>query len=88
MKNMVNESFNNLVNTDIPQHQMVREYLESGGSLTQDEAKELFGIGRLAVVIERLRHKIEPYMPIQTDMVSVRNRFGKTVEVGRYYIKK
>lgn len=60
----------------------VMKWLESGKSITSKQAIEEFGCTRLAAVIFVLRDKYE--MPITKDMIPVKNRNGRWVEVAKY----
>lgn len=66
---------------------IIRNHLERYGSITQNEALDIYGIGRLAAVIEQLRHKKEPLMNIITVKEAGKNRLGKKSKYGRYYFK-
>jgi hypothetical protein len=62
----------------------VMQYLKSGKGITSKQAIDEFGCTRLSAVIFRL---INTYnMPIAKDMVPVKNRNGRWVEVARYYL--
>lgn len=64
----------------------VKRWLENGSSITSKQAIDQLGCTRLADVIYRL---INDYgMVITKDMVPVKNRNGRTVEVARYFIPK
>ena len=64
----------------------IKNHLINRGSITGAEAYRLYGIYRLADVIYKLRHKKEPHMDIQMEMVYGRDRWGQPVQYGRYYI--
>lgn len=66
---------------------IVRNHLIRFGSITQNEAKEHYGIGRLSAVVYNLRYKDYPLMVIDTEMVEGKNRLGKQTRFGRYYFK-
>ena len=97
MENMVNmkvanrmryEDFETAKTEDlIPETTKIRNHLERYGHITQAEATRLYGITRLAAVIYKLRYKIEPYMDIEMVMRYGKNRFGKQVQYGEYFIK-
>ena len=70
----------------IPQHVMVRNHLIRFGSITVKEAEDYYGITRLSDVIYKLRYKVEPHMLIRTEMHKGKNRFGGTVDYGKYYL--
>jgi len=59
----------------------VREHLEAGNTLTQNEAMTLFGIGRLVARINDLKRA---GMDIESKMVPVINRHGERVRVSQY----
>ena len=59
------------------------EHFENGGSLTAMEAAKLYSVGRLAARVSDLRRS---GYPIRGDMVSVKNQFGDTCRVKRYYM--
>ena len=63
--------------------------LKSGQSITQLQAFNIFGCMRLGAVIYELRqHFREKYGDeyIITEMVPVKNRYGKKVYVARYLL--
>lgn len=64
----------------------VMKWLESGKSITSKQAIDNLGCTRLAAVIFTLINTYE--MPIYKDMVPVKNRNGKWVEVAKYYLSK
>ena len=68
----------------IPQTTKVRNHLIRFGSITDAQARDFYGISRLADVIYKLRYKKEPVMDIQTEMIYGRNRFGQPVQYGKY----
>jgi len=60
---------------------MVKEHLLVHGSITQDEAKSLYAIGRLSARIKEMHDD----MPgIVTVMVKGLNRFGEKIRFGKY----
>ena len=62
----------------------VKRWLESGRSITSKQAIDEFGCTRLSAVIFRL---INDYaMPITKDLIPVKNRNGRWVEVAKYYL--
>lgn len=65
----------------ISQDIKVRKWLEAGRSLTPLQALDLFGVMRLAAIIERLRR--EHNLPIRTD---IEQRNGK--RYARYSLQK
>lgn len=63
------------------QRAMIKEHLEVHGSITQDEAKSLYAIGRLSARIGEMHDD----MPgIVTVMVKGLNRFGEKCRFGKY----
>jgi vacuolar-type H+-ATPase subunit I/STV1 len=62
----------------------VKTWLESGRSITSKQAIDELGCTRLSAVIFRLINDFN--MPITKDMVPVKNRNGRHVEVARYYL--
>jgi vacuolar-type H+-ATPase subunit I/STV1 len=64
----------------------VMKWLESGKSITSKQAIDSLGCTRLSAVIFNLINIHE--MPITKDMVPVKNRNGRWVEVAKYYLSK
>lgn len=62
----------------------VKQWLESGRSITSKQAIDEFGCTRLAAVISRLKNLHG--MSIVTTMIPVKNRHNRTVEVASYSI--
>ena len=62
----------------------VKRWLESGKSITPAEAIKEFGCTRLSAVIFRLKNEYD--LPISTELISVRNRNGRRVDVARYHL--
>lgn len=62
----------------------VKQWLESGRSITSKQAIDEFGCTRLAAVISRLKNLHG--MNIVTDMISVKNRHNRWVEVAKYML--
>lgn len=60
----------------------VKYWLERGNTITTKQAIDEFGCTRLAAVIFRLVNEYQ--MPIEKEMISVRNRNGRRVDVARY----
>ena len=60
----------------------VLSYLDEHDSITQKEANDFLGCSRLAAVICRLKKK---GAPIDSEYISVTNRFGETCRVKRYF---
>ena len=63
------------------QTNMVLDYLNDFGSITQLEALRDLGIMRLGARVFELRGR---GYDIETDMVDVKNRYGKTTRIARY----
>jgi hypothetical protein len=62
----------------------VKQWLESGKTITSKQAIESLGCTRLSAVIFRL---INEYgLPITKAMVPVQNRNGRWVEIAKYYL--
>lgn len=70
----------------MPQTVKIRNHLYRYGSITDAQARDLYGITRLADVVYKLRYKKYPLMDIKTDMVYGRNRYGRPTQYARYYI--
>lgn len=62
----------------------VAQWLESGKSITSWQAFDLFGCTRLADVIYRLKN-IHGFS-IKDEMLSVKNRYGRTVKIAKYQL--
>jgi hypothetical protein len=62
----------------------VMQWLKSGRGITSKQAIDELGCTRLSAVIYRLINIYD--MPIAKDMIPVKNRNGKVVEVARYYL--
>ena len=71
----------------MPNTVIVRNHLIRYGSITENDGRVLYGIGRVAPVIEQLRHKKEPLMIIETVLEEGKNRLGKDSRFGRWYFK-
>lgn len=63
----------------------VREWLESGKTLTSNEAWSRWGITRLSAIIFRLRRQ---GYDISTSIVDTENRYGEPVRYGSYKLEK
>lgn len=59
----------------------VLDHLKSGRTITQQEATILYGTSRLSSIIFNLRGE---GFPIETEMISVKDRFGDKCEVAKY----
>ena len=62
------------------QKEMILQYIDDFGSITPMDAFADLGITRLASRI----HEIRQYQPIAGEMITSRNRYGKTVHFMRY----
>lgn len=62
----------------------VKKWLESGKTITSKQAIDEFGCTRLSAVIFRLINTYD--MPITKDMIQVKNRNGRWVEVAKYHL--
>lgn len=62
----------------------VMQWLNKGKSITSRQAIDEFGCTRLAAVISALKYDYN--MPIVTDLVPVKNRNGRWVEVAKYHL--
>jgi hypothetical protein len=60
----------------------VKRWLESGKTITPAQAISEFGCTRLSAVIFRLKNEYD--LPISTELISVKNRNGRRVDVARY----
>jgi hypothetical protein len=60
---------------------MILEHLKVHGSITQDEAKELYGVGRLSARMGNLK---KDGVPFDCILVEGLNRFGEKVRFGKY----
>lgn len=70
-------------NSKPTQAQRVLVYMENNGSITQMEAWKEIGVMRLASRISELRKN---GWKITSKMVKVKNRYGETCNVKRYFI--
>ena len=71
--------------SNLTQNQRILDYLDSHGSITQEEAREKLGVWRLASRICDLKQK---GYEIDGKMETVQNRYGEKCRVKRYTIKK
>ena len=62
----------------------IRRWLENGKAITPAQAISEFGCTRLSAVIFRLKNEYN--LPIVTELVSVKNRNGRRVDVARYHL--
>ena len=67
------------------QKEMVLNYLDEFGEITPLDAVKDLGIMRLAAVIFRLK---QDGYNIQSEEIAVKNRFGKTCHVAKYFVKE
>ncbi|MGN1369963.1 MAG: helix-turn-helix domain-containing protein [Aristaeellaceae bacterium] len=67
------------------QSERVLQYMRKRGSITQFEAMNRLGVMRLASRISEL--KKDGY-PIRSRMDTVKNRFGESCSVKRYYLEE
>lgn len=65
------------------QVQMLEEYLNTHKGITPIEALNELGIYRLSARIADLR---QSGVAVKTERIPVKNRFGKTQRVARYYL--
>lgn len=64
----------------------VKRWLESGRTITSKQAIDELGCTRLSAVIFRLINEYD--MPITKDMIPVKNRNGRVVEVAKYHLSE
>ena len=64
--------------------ELVLMHLQKYGSLTQNEADEMYGIKRLSARINELRNM---GYAIQTDMISCKNRRGRVSNFAKYSLE-
>ena len=62
----------------------VLEWLQTGAGITSLDAFKELGVTRLSAIIFNLRRQ---GYDIEAENVRVRNRFGNTVTVAKYYLK-
>lgn len=67
------------------QNEWIRRHMERVGPITPGEARELYGCTRLAARISDIRAM---GVTIDRIMVPVQNRFGDTVHVAQYSIRR
>lgn len=65
------------------QNQRILDYMDEFGGITQLEALRDLGVMRLASRISDLNRR---GFPIESEMVKVKNRYGETCRVKRYYM--
>lgn len=71
---------------DKTQEKVIRDWLESRGSITPEEAREICGTTRLSAHIWNLRHKSG--LDIETVNCTTRNRYGHVTNYAKYVLKK
>ena len=64
---------------------LILMHMKKYGSITQNEADEEYGIKRLSARINELRNM---GYPIKTDMISCKNRRGRTSNFARYSLEE
>ena len=69
-------------NSNPTQAERVLAYIEKFGSITQYEALADLGVMRLASRISELKNKNG--LPIKSEVVAVKNRFGEDCYIKRY----
>lgn len=62
----------------------VKQWLESGRTITSKQAIDEFGCTRLSAVIFRLRN--EYGLPIADELIDVKNRNGRYVKIAKYFL--
>lgn len=67
------------------QCQVVLEHLREVGPITQDEARDRYGIARLASRISTLK---KTYPEISVRMVKVSTRYGHKAKIAEYFVEK
>nr|DAZ73812.1 MAG TPA: helix-turn-helix domain protein [Caudoviricetes sp.] len=67
------------------QNERVLRHLMDGGTLTQAEAFQEYGIGRLSSRICELR---KAGYPIEREFVTAKNRYGENVSFCRYRLDR
>lgn len=73
-------------NTRPAQAKRVLQYMKDFGSNTQYEALQDLGVMRLASRISELKHKYGE--EIDSEFITVRNRYGENCSVKRYFLKR
>ena len=62
----------------------VKQWLESGKTITSKQAIDTLGCTRLSAVIFQLRHAYG--MPIADELIEVKNRNGRYVKIAKYFL--
>lgn len=71
------------------QKQRVLMYLENYGSITDEDARRVFGIKRLAAVVFDLKDELkETEFTVETKMERGVNRFGEPTRYARYFLRR
>ena len=86
MKTLVRPIEDEAIIAKMPQTVKIRNHLLRYGSITPQEAWRMYNITRLAAVVHELRHKRQPLMDIETEMVYTTDRFGNSVQYAKYHI--
>jgi hypothetical protein len=63
----------------------VLEYMQTKGSITSMDAIEMFGATRMSAIIYDIKKK---GYEIDSPLIPVKNRYGKTVYVSNYSLEK
>lgn len=74
-----------MTNSKPKQTERVLRYLQQYGSITQQEADNALGIKRLGARIYELK---KAGCPITSRTESVKNRYGETCHIKRYFLAK
>lgn len=72
----------------MPQHAIVLNHLVNIGSITDKDARDMYGITRLADVIYKLKKRRNPAVVIETVNETSPNRWGKNRTYARYVLKE
>ena len=76
--------FDEFTNANPTQEDLVLHWLTNIGTLTQRDAIINLSVGRLAARVYTLIHKYGH--PINKNMITVKNQFGKKCSVAEYYL--
>ncbi|WP_434779246.1 helix-turn-helix domain-containing protein [Neisseria sp. Ec49-e6-T10] len=63
------------------QNNMILNHLQNKGSITQEQAKKLYGVARLASRVNDLKKRGYNIVSV---MIEVKNRYGDRVKVAQY----
>lgn len=77
---------NKLKNTRAKQELALLDYLWANPFITRAGGFTELGIANLPQVVSKLRHKHE--VPVETAMVSAKNRYGDMAEHAKYFITR